>query len=48
MSKPNRCTAPGCEAAFDARRRADIEKNNRYRKIVANLRNRKSTRRKIA
>jgi hypothetical protein len=47
-SKPNRCTAPGCEAAFDAKRRADIEKDNRIRKMYATLRKPKSTRRKAA
>jgi hypothetical protein len=44
-SRTTRCTAPGCMAAFDAMRRADFEEDSRRRKMFANLRHRKSTRR---
>jgi hypothetical protein len=44
MSKPTRCSAPKCEIAFAAKRRADLNEDTRIRKMFTNLRNRKSFR----
>ena len=40
LSKPTRCNAPACEAAFERERRLCIEKDRVYRQQLAELRKR--------